>query len=296
MTGGTLTVTATYIGWGLLSLFWNLLSEVSSVYILAQRILWSMVFMGVFIVFSRKTGELKVLLQNKRDLGICFLCGIFITINWGVYIYAIHSGHVLDASLGYFIEPIIVSLIGMMAFKERLSRWEKMTFLFSVISLIYMIAVTKIVPFLALIIAGSFAIYGAIKKQISLTAQTSLFAETLLMTPFALAFTIFADINGIGSIDILHGTSLLLLPLCGIVTSLPLLLFNIGVKKIPYYLSGILMYINPTIQFLLGLFYFHEAFDLHRFIAFIIIWIGIAFTVYEKIQLIKTNNINRKIA
>lgn len=296
MTGGTLTVTATYIGWGLLSLFWNLLSEVSSVYILAQRILWSMVFMGVFIVFSRKTGELKDLFQNKRDLGICFLCGIFITINWGVYIYAIHSGHVLDASLGYFIEPIIVSLIGMIAFKERLSRWEKMTFFFSVISLIYMIAVTKVVPFLALIIAGSFAIYGAIKKQISLTAQTSLFAETLLMTPFALAFTIFADINGIGSIGILHGTSLLLLPLCGIVTSLPLLLFNIGVKKIPYYLSGILMYINPTIQFLLGLFYFHEAFDLHRFIAFIIIWIGIAFTVYEKIQLIKTNTVNRKIA
>lgn len=296
MTGGTLTVTATYIGWGLLSLFWNLLSEVSSVYILAQRIIWSMVFMGVFIVFSRKTGELKDLLQNKRDLGICFLCGIFITINWGVYIYAIHSGHVLDASLGYFIEPIIVSLIGMMAFRERLSRWEKMTFLFSVISLIYMIAVTKIIPFLALIIAGSFAIYGAIKKQISLTAQTSLFAETLLMTPFALAFTIFADINGIGSIGILHGTSLLLLPLCGIVTSLPLLLFNIGVKKIPYYLSGILMYINPTLQFLLGLFYFHEAFDLHRFIAFIIIWIGIAFTVYEKIQLIKTNSVNRKIA
>ena len=110
------------------------------------------------------------------------------------------------------------------------------------------------------------------------------------MTPFALAFTIFADLNGLGSYGVLHGASLILLPLCGIVTSVPLLLFNIGVKKIPYYFSGILMYINPTLQFLLGLFYFHEVFDLHRFIAFLIIWIGIAFTVYEKLRLIRSDS------
>ena len=289
-TAGTLAVTATYIGWGLLSLFWNLLSEVSSVYILAQRIIWSMVFMAFFMILTGKTGEIKELFHQRRSLGISFLAGIFITVNWGVYIYAINSGHVLDASLGYFIEPIIVSVIGMIIFKERLSKWEKITFVFSVISLVYMIAVTKIIPFLALIIAGSFAVYGAIKKQISLTAHTSLFAETLLMTPFALAFTVFADLNGSGSYGVLHGVSLILLPLCGIVTSVPLLLFNIGVKKIPYYFSGILMYINPTLQFLLGLFYFHEAFDLHRFIAFLIIWIGIAFTVYEKLRLIRTDS------
>ena len=109
------------------------------------------------------------------------------------------------------------------------------------------------------------------------------------MTPFALAFTIFADLNGLGSYGVLRGASLILLPLCGIVTSVPLLLFNIGVKKIPYYLSGILMYINPTLQFFLGLFYFHEAFDFHRFIAFLIIWVGLSFTVYEKIRLIRSN-------
>ena len=289
MTSGTLAVTATYIGWGLLSLFWNLLSEVSSLYILAQRIIWSMVFMAFFMVFTGKTGEIRELFHNRRSLGISFLGGVFITVNWGVYIYAINSGHVLDASLGYFIEPIIVSLIGMIAFKEQLSKWEKITMTFSVISLVYMMAVTRIVPFLALIIAGSFAVYGAIKKQISLTAHTSLFAETLLMTPFALAFTVFADLNGLGSYGVLRDASLILLPLCGIVTSVPLLLFNIGVKKIPYYLSGILMYINPTLQFFLGLFYFHEAFDFHRFIAFLIIWVGLSFTVYEKIRLIRSN-------
>lgn len=289
-TVGTLAVTATYIGWGLLSLFWNLLSEVSSVYILAQRIIWSMVFMVFFMILTGKIGEIRELFHHRRNLRISFLAGIFITVNWGVYIYAINSGHVLDASLGYFIEPIIVSVIGMIVFKERLSKWEKVTFFFSVVSLVYMIAVTKIVPVLALIIAGSFAVYGAIKKQITLTAHTSLFAETLLMTPFALAFTVFADLNGLGSYGVLHGASLILLPLCGIVTSVPLLLFNIGVKKIPYYFSGILMYINPTLQFLLGLFYFHEVFDLHRFIAFLIIWIGIAFTIYEKLRLIRSDS------
>lgn len=288
-TSGTLAVTATYIGWGLLSLFWNLLSDVSSVYILAQRIIWSMVFMAFFMALTGKTGEIKSLFRQKRQVGICFLCGVFITINWGVYIYAVNSSHVLDASLGYFIEPIIVSLTGMIFFKERLSKWEKTTLIFSGISLVYMMAVAKVSPLLALIIAVPFAAYGAIKKQIAITAHTSLFAETLLMTPFALAFAIFADLSGTGSIGILHGAAFVLLPLCGVVTSIPLLLFNIGVKKIPYYLSGILMYINPTLQFLLGLFYFHEAFDFHRFIAFLIIWIGLCFTLYEKVRLIKTD-------
>lgn len=289
-TFGSLAVALAYASWGLLTLFWNLLAEVNSLYILAQRILWSMVFMGIFIAVTKDTKEIKSIFKNRRDLLICFICGILITVNWGTYIYAVNSGHVLDASLGYFIEPIVVSVIGMLTFKERLSRYEKITFFFSVLGLAYMIAVTRVMPLLALVIAGSFAVYGAVKKMIHISAQTSLFMETLCMTPFALIFTVIAEQQGFGSIGVLSGPAPLLLPACGVITSVPLLLFNIGVKKIPYYVSGILMYINPTLQFLMGLCYFHEAMDIHRLIAFIIIWFGILFTVYEKAKLIYREN------
>lgn len=285
---GSAAVALAYCLWGFLTLYWNLLSEADPLYILAHRIFWSMIFMGIFIFIAKRTAEIKTVFRSKQDLALCFACGILITVNWGAYIIAVMTDHILDASLGYFIEPILVSVIGMLAFKERLSKWETITLCFSVIGLLYMIVTTRTMPALALIIAGSFAVYGAVKKRLGISAETSLFTETLCMAPFAFAFILLAEQNGSGALGILQGAEFLLLPLCGIVTSVPLLLFNIGVKKIPYYISGLLMYINPTIQFLMGLFFFGEPMNIHRLIAFIIIWVGISFTVYEKIRLIRS--------
>ncbi|MDO4321211.1 MAG: EamA family transporter RarD [Lachnospiraceae bacterium] len=286
-TWGSISVAFAYACWGVLTIFWNLLGEVDSLYILAQRIIWSMVFMGIYMAVLHKWKEIAEVFKSRRELAICFVCGILITINWGVYIFAVNSGHVLDASLGYFLEPVLVGAIGMLVFRERLSKLEKITFVFSVAGLAYMIAATRTFPVLALLIAGSFAVYGAVKKTLKLTPHTSLFMETLCMTPFALLFAVYADAKGAGSIGILQGAQLLLLPACGIITSVPLLMFNRGVRQIPYYISGILMYINPTLQFLMGLFYFKEELDQNRLIAFVIIWIGVLFTVYDKLRLMR---------
>lgn len=284
---GSLCVAFTYACWGVLTVFWNLLGEVNSIYILAQRILWSMVFMAVYMLVCGIWKEILPVFRRLRRLGSCFVCGILITINWGVYIYAVNSGHVLDASLGYFIEPVLVGAIGVLAFREKLSKFEKTTYIFAAAGLLYMILMTRTFPVMALLIAGSFAVYGAVKKQIDIPPYVSLFVETLCMTPFALIFVVYADGNGMGSIGVLEGIQFLLLPACGVVTSIPLLLFNVGVKQIPYYISGILMYINPTLQFLMGLFYFHEPLDHNRLTAFVIIWFGILFTVYEKVRMIR---------
>lgn len=288
---GSLTVGGAYVCWGLLTVFWNLLTDVNPVYILAHRITWSMLVVALLIPILGFGKEIKTVFKNPKALGTCFICGVLVTINWGVYIYAVNSGHVLDASLGYFLEPILVSLIGMLAFRERLGKYEKITFALSIIALVYIVVTSKTLPALALIIAGSFAIYGAVKKRLELSAQGSLFMETLCVAPLAIGFIVYSEINGTGCRGILNGAELLLLPACGVVTSVPLLMFNIGVKKIPYYVSGLLMYINPTLQFIMGLFYFNEPFDRNRLIAFIIIWIGVLFTVYEKIKLIKTNRL-----
>lgn len=286
---GALIVAFAYVCWGFLTIFWNILEDVNSVYILAQRIIWSMVFMGIYMTVLGRWKEIFPIFCDLHKLGICFVCGILITINWGVYIYAVNSGHVLDASLGYFIEPILVAAIGMLVFREKLSSMEKVTFWFAMAGLFYMIVVKRMFPVLAVLIAGSFAAYGAVKKKLVITPHASLFMETLCMTPLALVFVVYAEINGMGSAGVLHGAQLMLLPVCGIITSVPLLLFNIGVREIPYYLSGILMYVSPTLQFLIGLLYFQEEMDIHRFVAFLIIWVGILFTIHEKVHMMRSS-------
>ena len=283
-TFGTVTVFLTYVLWGVLGIYWGLLSGVNPVYILANRIIWSAVFMGLYALIRHRSSEIKRILTDKKALSKSFLCGVLITVNWGVYIYAVNSGHMLDASLGYFIEPVLVGLIGVLAFKERPGKLEWATFVLAVVALGYMLIRTGTLPYLAIIIAGSFAVYGGVKKNLDLTPEVSLFTETLCMAPFALGFIAYAEANGMGVVGSATVTRLLLLVFSGIVTSVPLLLFNMGVKHIPYYFSGILMYVNPTIQFLVGLFYFKEALDTDRLVAFVLIWVGVLLALYDKLR------------
>jgi len=287
---GTVTVLLTYVLWGILGIYWGLLNQVNPVYILANRIIWSAVFMGLYALIRHRGGEIKDILTDKKILGKCFLCGVLITVNWGVYIYAVNSGHMLDASLGYFIEPVLVGLIGVVAFRERPSKLEWTTFVLALAALGYMLIRTGAVPYLAIVIAGSFAVYGGVKKNLALTPEVSLFVETLCMAPFALAFIAWAEASGLGVLETATAGRIVLLVLSGIVTSVPLLLFNMGVEHIPYYFSGILMYINPTIQFLVGIFYFKESLDTDRLVAFIIIWVGVLLALFDKMRRIRKEN------
>ena len=250
--------------------------------------------MGLYALLRRKNREIYDIFHSAKQLGMCFLCGILVTVNWGVYIYAVNTGHVLDASLGYFIEPVFVGLIGVLAFREKPSRLEWITFGFAVAALLYMLFATGTAPILAMLIAGSFAVYGGVKKKVDVTPEVSLFMEALCMTPFALIFVCVKECWGEGALGALPGAKLLLLVACGLVTSIPLLLFNTGIKHIPYYFSGILMYINPTLQFLMGLYYFHEPLDPTRLTAFIVIWIGVLFTIADKLMAAGKNRIIEK--
>ena len=287
---GAFSVAFAYVCWGLLTLYWNLLSEVNSIYILSQRVIWSAVFMALILFFTGRLKEAGKVFKNPKMLLKCFLCGALVTLNWGIYIFSVTSGHVLDASLGYFMEPIAVAVIGMLIFKEALSKFEKLTFILAAAALVYLIFATGTFPVLAVGIALTFSIYGALKKELSLDPSVSLFMETLCITPIAVIFALFAEKHGFGATGIISGWKLALLPLCGIVTSVPLLLFNIGVKKIPYYVTGILMYISPSLQFFTGLVCLKEPINANQLIAFIIIWIGISFTVFEQAAMLKKHN------
>lgn len=278
---GIITVSITYVLWGILPLFWNLLHEVDSVYILCSRIVWSLVFCTVYLVASGRTGEIREVLRDRKLFGRCALAGIVICVNWGSYIWAVNNGHLLDSSFGYYINPIISVFLGAVFLREKLSAMTWMAVVLSGAGVAYAIIQSGTVPVLAIVIGGSFAVYGMLKKSVKLPSEVSLFMETLVVMPFALVYMIIMETAGKGGIAVLSGWKLLLLPMTGIITAIPLLLFAYGVRRIPLYLSGILMYLNPTIQFLMGIFFYHETPSQGELISFVCIWGAIGIMLAE---------------
>ncbi len=270
--------------WGVLGVFWGLLAEVDSFYVLAQRIVWSAVFSLALLLAAGKGREILDALKNRSIMLRCACCGLLITVNWGTYIYAVSVGRTLDTSLGYFIQPVVVMLIGILLFREKLRKLETVTVIFAAAAVLFILLRAGTLPWLTLVVGFSFSLYGAVKKKLFLPPALTLLLETLSVLPLALIYIFHSHSVG-EPLAALQGWERILLPLSGIVTSVPLLLFAAGVKKIPYYLVGILFYLNPSLQFLMSIFYFRETLDPARLIAFAIIWVGILFTVADKLLL-----------
>ena len=272
---GIIEVLIAYIMWGFLPLFWNLLSEVPSFYILFSRALWSLVFCMIYLSVLRKWGRIKELFGDKNVVKRCLLSGIVICVNWGAYIWGVNGGHVLDCSLGYYLNPILNVILGVLIFREKLKKQDWIAVILAATGVLYLIISSGTVPILALLLAISFGSYGMIKKGLTIQSDESLFMETVLVSPIAIGFILFSEINGAGAIGTLAGVQWILLPMAGILTAIPLLVYSAGVQKIPFYLTGMIMYLNPTIQFFLGVFVYKEPIDMNRIISFIFIWVGI---------------------
>lgn len=279
---GVIAVSLTYILWGILPLFWNLLGEIDSVYILCSRVVWSLVFCAIYLAALGRIKEIKAVLKNRQVLFRCTLAGAVICVNWGSYIWAVNHGRLLDSSFGYYINPMLSVFIGAVFLKEKLSAMTWIAVVLSGAGVLYAIVQSGTIPVLALVIGGSFAVYGLVKKSVELPSEVSLFTETLAMTPFALIYICYLDGAGRGGLAGLEGFGYLLLPATGIITAVPLLLFAYGVRRIPLYLSGILMYLNPTLQFLMGIILYGEAPSRGGLVSFVCIWIAIGFMIAEK--------------
>lgn len=272
---GILQVFGSYILWGVLPIFWKLLSELNSVYVLATRIVWSAVFCLLLIAATKKTAELKAVLTDKKLRKTLLCSGIAVAINWGVYIYAVNNGHILDASLAYYMNPLIVIALGFFLFQEKLVLRQWMAIAVAALGILIAVIAYGEFPLFAIIIGSSFAVYGAIKKNVKCSGLISTFVEALFLSPLALLFILWAEWGQAGAIGTLKGMQFLLIPMSGIVTSIPLLLFSMGVSKVSLSLTGILMYINPTMQLLIGVLLYHETFDFAKTIMFVCVWIGV---------------------
>lgn len=270
-----------YVLWGILPVFWKLLGSVNSVYVLAARIVWSFVFCLLVLLMMRDFPKAAQVLKDRKELLRLFLCGVMITVNWGSYIYAVSSGHILDASLAYYLNPIISVFIGFLVFRERLSGWQWFSVGIATIGILVPVIHYGTIPWMALVIGGSFAMYSMIKKKVKAESQISLFLETAFMTPFALFFLCMMEVQGRGAYGVLDGAQWLLFPISGVVTTIPLFLFARGISRIPMSLAGILMYINPTLQFLVGVMLYGEKLKLTDGIMFVCVWLALIIFLME---------------
>lgn len=274
---GPLYVFLCYFAWGILPVYWKFLTTVDSFFILGNRVLWSLVFALVMLVLLGQMDHLRAAWAERRTRRVLLLTGVLIVVNWGSYIIAVNTGHVIDASLAYYLNPLMSILIGCCFFKESLSGLQKLAVVLATVGVLYAVVSYGVVPWLALIIGGSFAAYGAVKKTVTTGGVTSLAVECLWMLVPALVMMIWLWAQGqtAAAGETMAWWQWLLLPTTGIVTALPLFVFGKGIQTTSYSLSGILMYVNPTLQLLCGVFLFHEAFTRTYAVMFAFVWAAV---------------------
>ena len=284
MNKDTFNVLGGYVLWGLLPVFWKLLAGVNSAYVLAQRIVFSCLFCFAVILIKKNGGELKNILRDKKQRRLYLACGLLISANWGVYILTVATGRILEASLAYYMNPLFSILIGALIFKERLSGVQWLSVALAFVGVMYSVVLYGSVPYLAIIIGLTFALYGAIKKVIKAESEVSICMETVSVLPLALIFIVYAQLSGFTTFASLSVKEMLLLVLTGAITSVPLMLFASGIKRTSITVSGILMYINPTLQLLLGVFVYNEEFTKANAVTFAFVWLAVILFVGDGLR------------
>ncbi|MFP7298339.1 EamA family transporter RarD [Neobacillus niacini] len=294
-TKGIYYTAGAYIFWGVLPIYWKFIDQIPAMEILAHRVIWSFVFVLLIVgILKRKLLKNFFQVQMKQVktwLGL-FLASLLISINWFVYIFAVNSNHIVEASLGYFINPLVAVLLGVFVLGEKMNRLQAVSFTVAGIGVVYMTLSLGTFPWIALILALSFGFYGLSKKLIKVDSILGLLLETLFIVPFALLFLAYLGVNGQNSFAAGSLTDDLFLLGSGIATALPLLWFGIGAQKIPLYLVGFLQYIAPTISLLLGVLLYGEAFTKDHAVTFSCIWIALGiFSISNIRQMIKKRKV-----
>lgn len=266
---------ASYAIWGVLPIYWKFLKPVEATEVLAHRILWSFAFVAVFLGLGKLWPQVWDLLRDRRRFWLTVFAAVMISINWGLYIWSIQTNHILDSSLGYYINPLVAVLLGVILFKERLSRGQLLAITAAAIGVLILVLEYGRFPWLSFSLAVTFGLYGALKKLVQVPSLVGLAVETAVLLPFSLAWIGVRQLRGTGALG--HSTLLVTLLLlgAGAITAIPLLLFAEGARRIPLSTLGITQYISPTLMFILGIFVYQEPFRLAQGISFGLIWLAL---------------------
>ena len=273
--GFAAAVTA-FLIWGLFPLYLKPLAAVPAPEIMAHRIVWCCLLVFGWLAARGELGLVRAALADPVSRLRLMGSAVLISINWLIYVWAVSNGHVVDASLGYFINPLLNVVLGVVVLQERLNRAQWLAVALAAIGVLYLTVATAHPPWIALALAASFGTYGLIRKVVKVESVPGLATETLLLAPFAVAFLAWCELRGTGELGHASAGVNALLVGSGLITALPLALFAYGARLIPYSTIGIVQYIGPTLQFLIGVFVFHEAFTAERAVGFVMIWAALA--------------------
>ncbi|WP_447926124.1 EamA family transporter RarD [Vreelandella sp. EE27] len=280
--GVTFGLTA-YVLWGCFPLYFALFEGVPAPEVLIHRILWSCIFLVGVITLLKRWAPVVSALKAPRRLGRVLVCAVLIGINWGLYIYAVESRQVLQASLGYFLTPLVNVALGVLVLREVMARLQVVAVGLASIAILIQFFMLGELPWISLMLALSFGSYGLFRKQVPLDGLSGLFVETLVLLPLALLALTWLSLQG-ESHFLADAPLSVLLMTCGIATTLPLLAFAGAARRLRLSTLGFLMYINPSIQFLIALTIFNEPLGTIQLITFVIIWLGLALYSYSSWQ------------
>jgi chloramphenicol-sensitive protein RarD len=284
---GLLFGVSAYTLWGLFPIYWPLLKPADPLEIVSHRAVWTLVFCFIILALTKTLKSTLVLLKRPKIVAGLFLSSILISINWIIYIYAANTGHVIEASLGYFINPLVVIATGVIVLKEKMRPLQWTAVGIATIGVAVLTIDYGRLPWIALGLALSWGSYGLVKKQLGLGALEGLSIETLLSSGFYLGYLIWLGNRGEGQFS--HSLTLTLLLIGGgAVTAIPLLLFNGSTNRLPLTLVGLLQYITPTIQFCIGVWYYHEDMPAARWVGFLIIWVALMSLALDLIRSSRT--------
>lgn len=278
-----------YVMWGLVPLYWPLLKPASAMEILSHRVVWSLVFLLIIVYFKKLFSDIKVALFDRRKMILLFFASIFITINWGVFIWAVNNGHVIETSLGYFINPLVSVALGVIVLKEKLRLLQKLAVGLTFIAVTFLTLTLGHPPYIALSLAFSFGFYGLVKKMANVKAIPSLTLESLMITPFFAVFLYYLSSQNELTFVELGPIHSLWLVTAGIVSVIPLMLFSTAVLRIPLVVLGLLQALGPIIQFLLGYFVFDEPMITARWVGFLIVWLAVSVFSYDAVRTYRSN-------
>lgn len=279
---------AAYVLWGILPVYWKALELVSPFEILSSRFMWSCVFVFLLIIFQKKwplfAKEVKQVFSNVKTGAAMIAAGITISFNWGTFIWAVNNGHIVETSMGYYINPLVSILFAVVFLRERLDKMQLAAITCAFIGVASMVYSFGKIPWVSLTLAFTFALYGLLKKILPVSALTSIMLETLLITPLALVYEYSLWQQGVSFYASGNLQVIMMLTGAGIVTAIPLLLFTAGARLLPLKIIGFLQYISPTLTLLIGVFVYNEAFTASHLLAFGWIWAALLLFIVSQLR------------
>lgn len=278
---GILYAAAAYLAWGLSPIYWKLLAGVGAVEILAHRIVWSALLLAVWMAALRRGGEVRAAFRSPRVLATLAATTVLIAVNWGTYIWAVNASRLVEASLGYYVNPLVTVLLALVVLGERLSRARWAALALAGAGVVTLAVEVGRPPWVALVLAFSFAFYSLLRKTVRAEPETGLFVETLLLAPLAAGYLGWLEAAGRGALGHTGTGTFLLLAGAGVVTTVPLVWFTRGARRLPLATVGFLQYLSPTMQFLLGVFVYREPFDSGKLMAFLVIWAALVLFTWD---------------